>query len=285
MTPMSQITVKLPDGSPLELAAGATGADAAAAIGPGLAKAALAIRVGGETRDLAAPLADGEAIEIVTAKSDGALDLIRHDAAHVMARPSASSIPGTKVSIGPPIDDGFYYDFEFPEGVTVSDADLERIEERMARAHRRRRGLRAHRHPGRRGARALPGRGPALQGRADRGPDPRRGRRDRLAVPQRPLHRPLPRPARALDRPDQGDQAELGRRRLLARRRDPPDADPDLRDRVLLEEGPRRAPRADRAGEGARPPQARPPARPVHVPRGGAGDAVLAAAGHGAARR
>ncbi|MFN8113661.1 MAG: threonine--tRNA ligase [Solirubrobacterales bacterium] len=129
---MSQMTVTLPDGSPLELESGATGADAAAAIGPGLAKAALAIRVGDETRDLAAPLGDGETIEIVTAKSDGALDLIRHDAAHVMATAVCELFPGTRVSIGPPIDGGFYYDFEFPEGVTVSDADFERIEARMA---------------------------------------------------------------------------------------------------------------------------------------------------------
>ncbi|MEO7197843.1 MAG: threonine--tRNA ligase [Solirubrobacterales bacterium] len=128
---MSNLTVSLPDGSPLELEAGATGADAAAAIGPGLARAALAIRVAGETRDLSAPVADGESIEIVTAKSNGALDLIRHDAAHVMATAVCDLYPGTRVSIGPPIENGFYYDFEFPDGVTVSDADLERIEERM----------------------------------------------------------------------------------------------------------------------------------------------------------
>jgi len=128
---MSPLTVKLPDGSPLELADGATGADAAAAIGPGLAKAALAIRVAGAERDLAAPLADGEEIEIVTSRSDGALDLIRHDAAHVMATAVCELYPGTRVSIGPPIEGGFYYDFEFPEGISLSDADLERIEERM----------------------------------------------------------------------------------------------------------------------------------------------------------
>ena len=131
MPPMPALTVKLPDGSPLELSDGATGADAAAAIGPGLARAALAIRVAGEERDLAAPLADGEEIEIVTSKSEGALDLIRHDAAHVMATAVCELWPGTKVSIGPPIEGGFYYDFEFPEGVSISDADLERIEERM----------------------------------------------------------------------------------------------------------------------------------------------------------
>ncbi len=132
MAAMAAITVILPDGSPLELDEGASGADAAAAIGPGLAKAALAIRAGDETRDLAAPLGDGERIEIVTAKSDGALDLIRHDAAHVMATAVCELYPGTKVSIGPPIEGGFYYDFEFPDGVTVSEADLERIEARMA---------------------------------------------------------------------------------------------------------------------------------------------------------
>src|SRR5215213_3059452 len=132
MAAMPGITVTLPDGSPLELGDGATGADAAAAIGPGLAKAALAIRVAGETRDLSAPVNEGESIEIVTAKSDGALDLIRHDAAHVMAEAVCELYPGTRVSIGPPIENGFYYDFEFPEGADVSEADLERIEAKMA---------------------------------------------------------------------------------------------------------------------------------------------------------
>jgi threonyl-tRNA synthetase len=130
--PAMPITVKLPDDSSLELADGAIGADAAAAIGPGLAKAALAIQVGGEIRDLAAPLADGEAIEILTAKSPEALELIRHDAAHVMAEAVCELYPGTKVSIGPPIENGFYYDFEFPEGAAVTESDLERIEAKMA---------------------------------------------------------------------------------------------------------------------------------------------------------
>src|ERR671915_1789644 len=130
---MATITVKLPDGSPLELDEGATGADAAAAIGPRLAKDALGIRVDGELRDLDAPLADGAAIVIVTARGDDpdALWLIRHDAAHVMATAVTELWPGTRVSIGPPIADGFYYDFEFPEGVKVSEDDLERIEQRM----------------------------------------------------------------------------------------------------------------------------------------------------------
>jgi threonyl-tRNA synthetase len=129
---MPGLTVTLPDGSSLQLEDGASGADAAAAIGPGLAKAALALRVDGELRDLSAPLAGGESIEIVTDRDDDALPLIRHDAAHVMAEAVVELWPGTKVTIGPPIEDGFYYDFEFPEGVHLSDDDLEGIETVMA---------------------------------------------------------------------------------------------------------------------------------------------------------
>jgi threonyl-tRNA synthetase len=123
--------VFLPDKSELQLPDGSTGADAAKAIGAGLARAALAVRVDGELKDLSAPLADGAAIEIVTERSDDALDLIRHDAAHVMATAVMELYPGTKISIGPPIEDGFYYDFEFPPDAKVSDEDLARIEERM----------------------------------------------------------------------------------------------------------------------------------------------------------
>jgi threonyl-tRNA synthetase len=123
--------VTLPDGSPLELPEGATGADAARAIGEGLARAALAVKQDGRVLDLSAPLSEGEAIEIVTAKSPEALELVRHDAAHVLATAVLELYPGVKISIGPPIDEGFYYDFEFPEGVKVSDADFERIEAKM----------------------------------------------------------------------------------------------------------------------------------------------------------
>jgi threonyl-tRNA synthetase len=124
--------VTLPDASELELPDGATGADAASAIGSGLAKAALVVRVDSELRDLSAPLREGESIEIVTDSDPDALRLIRHDAAHVMATAVLDLWPGTKVSIGPAIENGFYYDFEFPDGANVSDADLERIEAAMA---------------------------------------------------------------------------------------------------------------------------------------------------------
>jgi threonyl-tRNA synthetase len=125
------IKVKLPDGAELELPSGATGAAAAAAIGPGLAKAALAIKVHGDLRDLSAPLANGEEVEIVTDKSPEALELIRHDAAHVLAESVLDLWPKAKISIGPPIENGFYYDIEFPDG-NPGEEDLARIEERMA---------------------------------------------------------------------------------------------------------------------------------------------------------
>jgi threonyl-tRNA synthetase len=142
------VTVTLPDGKALVLEDGATGADAAAAIGPGLARAALAIEVGDpdtdpadpnpthpELRDLARELPDGARIAIVTDKSgEQALALIRHDAAHVLAAAVMELWPGVKISIGPAIENGFYYDFEFPEGTAISEADFPEIEAKM-RAH------------------------------------------------------------------------------------------------------------------------------------------------------
>jgi threonyl-tRNA synthetase len=94
----------------------------------------LAIRVDGELRDLSAALPDGAEIAILTDRDPEALDLIRHDAAHVMAEAVQELYPGTKVTIGPAIENGFYYDFDFPEEVKVTDADLEKIEAAM-RAH------------------------------------------------------------------------------------------------------------------------------------------------------
>jgi threonyl-tRNA synthetase len=133
------IHVTLPDGNRLELPDGATGADAAVAIGPGLARAALAVEVShpesgeaGEVRDLARPLSDGAHISVITSRSgEQALALIRHDAAHVLAAAVMELYPGVKISIGPAIEDGFYYDFEFPEGTSISEAEFPAIEERM----------------------------------------------------------------------------------------------------------------------------------------------------------
>src|SRR3954452_3730477 len=99
----------LPGGTALDRPEGASGADAAAAIGAGLARAALAIRVDGELRDLSRPLPDGATVAIVTSRDDDALEVVRHDAAHVLAAAILELYPGTRISIGPPIADGFYY--------------------------------------------------------------------------------------------------------------------------------------------------------------------------------
>ncbi len=130
------MTVTLPDGAALEVPDGATGADVAGAISDGLARVALGVRVDGELRDLSAPLPEGAKVEIVTPKSEGSLGedalwLVRHDTAHVLAAAVMELYPGVKISIGPPIDDGFYYDFEFPDDVKISDADFEAIEAEM----------------------------------------------------------------------------------------------------------------------------------------------------------
>src|SRR3954465_1014766 len=125
-------TYTLPDGKPLELPAGATGAEAPAALVPGRAKAALAIKVDGELRDLAAPLPQGGGeVAILTERDAEALELVRHDAAHVMAEAGTDLYPGTKGTIGPPIGPGFYYDFEFPPSTRITEDDLPKIEEAM----------------------------------------------------------------------------------------------------------------------------------------------------------
>ncbi|MFZ9291193.1 MAG: threonine--tRNA ligase [Ilumatobacteraceae bacterium] len=125
------ISVTLPDGSRRELPAGASSADLAAAIGAGLARAAVAARVNEEERDLSAPLADGDRVAILTADSDAGRHVIRHSTAHVLAQAVLGLFPGAKFSIGPAIEDGFYYDFELPGGRTFGEADLEAIAARM----------------------------------------------------------------------------------------------------------------------------------------------------------
>ncbi|HEY5160564.1 MAG TPA: TGS domain-containing protein, partial [Gaiellaceae bacterium] len=126
--------VQLPDGSKLELPDGASGLDAARSIGPRLAEQAVAVRASGELRDLRLPLADGEQIEILTSKSaddPGALSVLRHSAAHLLAEAVRRLYPGVKVAIGPAIENGFYYDFDFPQ--PISEDDLARIEQEIGR--------------------------------------------------------------------------------------------------------------------------------------------------------
>jgi threonyl-tRNA synthetase len=128
---MSNITVSLPDGSERELADDATVLDLAAAIGSGLRKAAVAAIVDGAETDLGTTLHDGATVSIITAGSPEGRHVLRHSTAHVMAQAVTRLFPGAKFSIGPAIENGFYYDFELPGGQTFSDDDLERIEAEM----------------------------------------------------------------------------------------------------------------------------------------------------------
>jgi threonyl-tRNA synthetase len=126
--------VVLPDSSELELPDGATGLDAAQAIGPKLAEQAVLVRSNGRVQDLRAPLEEGQQIQILTtrdAQDPDALYVLRHSAAHLLAEAVRRLYPGTKIAIGPPIENGFYYDFEFPE--PIGEDALERIEEEIRR--------------------------------------------------------------------------------------------------------------------------------------------------------
>jgi threonyl-tRNA synthetase len=126
--------VVLPDQSELELPDGANGLDAARAIGPKLAEQAVLVRSNGVVQDLRAPLEDGKPIQILTVRDKDdpdALWVLRHSSAHLLAEAVRRLYPGVKIAIGPPIEQGFYYDFEFPE--PIHEADLERIEEEIRR--------------------------------------------------------------------------------------------------------------------------------------------------------
>src|SRR5438552_1426791 len=121
--------VVLPDRSELELPEGATGVEAARAIGPKLAEQAVLVRSNGSVRDLRLPLEDGEQIQILTTRDRNdpdALAVLRHSTAHLLAEAVRRLYPGVKIAIGPPIENGFYDDFEFPE--PIREEDLERIE-------------------------------------------------------------------------------------------------------------------------------------------------------------
>jgi threonyl-tRNA synthetase len=126
--------VLLPDQTELELPDGATGLDAARAIGPKLAEQAVLVRADGRVQDLRQPLADGEPIQILTTRDKAdpdALAVLRHSSAHLLAEAVRRLYPGVKVAIGPPIENGFYYDFDFPEA--IREEDLERIQTEIDR--------------------------------------------------------------------------------------------------------------------------------------------------------
>ena len=125
------IDVTLPDGSARSVPASSTALDLAQSIGSRLAKAAVAAVIGGEERDLSSPLSQGDRVAIVTADSDAGRHVLRHSTAHVLAQAVVQLFPGAKFTIGPAIEDGFYYDFDLPGGKTFSDDDLQAIEAKM----------------------------------------------------------------------------------------------------------------------------------------------------------
>src|SRR5690625_5284822 len=128
--PMTKhVKITLPDGAEREYAAGTTAAEIAEGISKSLAKSALAARIDGRVADLSEPLQQDARLEILTARDAETLELIRHDAAHIMARAVQELWPDTRVTIGPVIENGWYYDFDRDEPFTTED--LEMIEKRM----------------------------------------------------------------------------------------------------------------------------------------------------------
>ena len=127
----SDVTVVLPDGSERTLGPNATGADLAADLGGRAAKDALIAIANGIQLDLNQPLPDGSDVSLVFPASDEGLEVLRHSTAHVLAQAVLDLYPGATFSIGPPIEDGFYYDFDLPNDQTFSDEDLEQISSKM----------------------------------------------------------------------------------------------------------------------------------------------------------
>ena len=270
------VAITLPDGSVRQFDKPVSVAEVAASIGPGLAKAALGGKVDGKLVDTSHRIERDAKLAIVTDKDAEGLDLIRHSTAHLLAYAVKELFPDAQVTIGPVIENGFYYDFAYKRPFTPED--LAAIEKRMARA-------REEGHPGRaRGVEARR-RGEVLQvhRREVQGRD---HRRDPVGgghqpLPRGRLHRPVPRPARAVHGQAQGLQADEGRGRLLARRLEERDAAAHLRHGLGEEGRPGRLPHDARGGGEARPPPHRRAARPLPPAGRGAGHGVLAPEGLG----
>ena len=216
--------IRLPDGSQKAFPGPVTVAEIAQSIGPGLARAALAGRVNGKLVDTSHRIEGDADVAIVTGKDKDGLEILRHSTAHLLAYAVKELFPDAQVTIGPVIENGFYYDFSYKRPFTPED--LAAIEKKMAELAKR--DLPVTREVWERDqrGRVLQVDRRALQG-GDHRVDPR-GRTDH-AVPRGRLRRPVPRPARAVDRQAQGLQADEGRRRLLARRLEERDAPAHLR--------------------------------------------------------
>ena len=208
------ITLTFPDGAQRQYDAGITGREIAEGISKSLAKRAVAMALDGTVRDLADPIDQDAKIEIITREDPRALELIRHDAAHVLAEAVQELFPGTQVTIGPVIENGFYYDFARNEPFTPEDFPA--IEKKMREIIARDRPFTKEVWSRDKAKKVFSRQGRDLQGRADRRDSRRPGSEDLLAGR---LVRSLPRSAHGLDRPDrQRLQADEGGGRLLARR-------------------------------------------------------------------
>ena len=267
--------ITLPDGSKRTFEGPVDGRAVALAIGPRLERDAVAIRVDGELRDLARPIDRDARVEIVTRATPDGLEMLRHDAAHVMAQAVKEIYPETQVTIGPVIEDGFYYDFACERPFTPED--LEKIEERMREIVEARPAGHARGH----GTATRPSKFFREQGenykaeiiaRIPAGePISLYGQGDWVDLCRGP-HVPSTGKLGAL-------QAHEGRRRLLARRLAQRDAAAHLRHRVADDEELEGLSAPPRGGREARSPQARPRARPVPLPGRGARRRVLASEG------
>ena len=266
------ISVGLPDGSTRELAEGTTGLELARSIGSRLAKAAVVATVDGREVDLESALPDGAQVAIVTADSDAGREVLRHSTAHVMAQAVRRLWPGAKYAIGPVIENGFYYDFELPDGAHFSDDDLDRIDAEMRAIIKEDQPFVRHEHTLEEGLEIFadqPFKQEIIEA-VETGADEVDAAGSVVSTYRNSdafidLCRG---PARALDRPAGPLQADAGGRRLLARRREARAAAADLRDGLGVGEGAGRPPAPAGGGRAARPPQARGGARPLQLPRG-----------------
>ena len=230
---MSNIEITLPDGSKQSVAAETRPIDIARGISPRLADAAIAAKVNGEMFDLTRPIEQDATLQILTAKNPESLEVYRHSTAHLLAAAVLELYPETKLGIGPPIENGFYYDFDRPTPFTPDD--LEKIEKKMWE-------IQARDLPY---ERVLTPKDEGLQKYSEA------WMKCELITEKAgdvfteytlgpALHRFLPRPARPRHLEDQGLQAALHRRRLLEGRREEQAAAAHLRHRLLLQEGSRR---------------------------------------------
>ena len=245
------VSVRLPDGSAREFDGPVTVAQVAASIGAGLAKAALAGKVDGKVVDTSHLIEQDADLAIITDKDPEGLDVIRHSTAHLLAYAVKSLFPDAQVTIGPVIENGFYYDFAYKRPFTPDD--LAAIEKKMTELAKKDEPVTRTRAAARRGGRVLQVDRRSLQGRNHRVDS---GRRRRLAVRRRRLHRLVPRPARAVHRQAESIQADEAGRRLLARRLEERDAAARLRHRLGEEGRPGAVPAQPGRGGKARPPQA-----------------------------